>query len=164
MAQGADRDVFFIFGSACRVLTGKVSPKDWKAPLQDLWQWSLQTVRDLNENHDVPHYPQPAATLPPPPQNGTDDVSPPPAEKPVVVPNPAPIPIEQKPSVQDVVYLSDEQIVRFTAYAYSKGLSELGLVKYLKTKGIPSPSKIPLSQARHLWNELQEPLITQQFK
>jgi hypothetical protein len=175
VAASPDRDVFFIFGSVCRVLAGKVMAKEWKTTVQDIWNWSLQTTRDLNGTAvDVPSFPQPASTtLPPPPTNGSPDpVLPPLAEKPVKVPDPAPIPVEttENPGTpapspeKPVVYLSDEQIIRFVQYSYKQGLSEMGLVRYLKTKGINSPSQIPLAKTRTLWNELQEPLITQQFK
>jgi hypothetical protein len=123
-----DREVFFIFGSICRVLAGKVSVKDWKTSVQDIWQWSLQTTRDLNGTSvDVPYFPPPSETLPPPPTNGPiEPILPSPAEKPVKVPNPAPIPTER-------VLLPDEQVVRFVAHAYKQGFSEMGLLRYLQS-------------------------------
>jgi hypothetical protein len=164
---------FMLFGSSCRLLAGKVSAKDYKTVLQDLWEWSKRQIEDLNHNSDVPNFDPPgnpgtppvspekpeSVTLPPPPQNGpVEPVLPPPAEKPVMVPNPAPIPTEQ------TVYISDEQAVRLVAHAYKCGFSEMGLIRYLQSLGIKTTSQIPLSKARDIWNKLREPALVKQYQ
>jgi hypothetical protein len=82
---------------------------------------------------------------------------PPPAEKPVKVPDPSPIPSGQ------VVFISDEQVVRFVAHAYKQGFSEIGLIRYLKSQGINTPAQNSLSIARDLWNAVREPTLVQQY-
>jgi hypothetical protein len=151
---------FMLFGSSCRLTAGKISAKDDKTALEDFWQWSKKKVEELNHDAiDVPHFDPPTAiTLPPPPENGSPEPGlPPPAEKPVQVPNPAPIPSEK------VVLLSDEQIVRFVAHAYKHGFSERGLIRYPKSQGINTPSQISLSKARDLWNAVREPALAQRY-
>jgi hypothetical protein len=151
---------FMLFGSSCRLLAGKIPLKDYRTTLEDLWQWSKKKVEELNHDAiDVPHFDLPTAlTLPLPPENGSPDPGlPPPAEKPVKAPDPSPIPTEQ------VVYIADEQVVRFVAHAYKQGFSEMGLIRYLKSQGINTPSQILLSKARDLWNAVREPALVQEY-
>jgi hypothetical protein len=42
------RDAYFLFGSACRILAGKVALKDWRSTVEDIWQWSKRKVDELN--------------------------------------------------------------------------------------------------------------------
>jgi hypothetical protein len=151
---------YMLFGSSCRLLAGKVTlTKDYKATLEDLWRWSKQKVDELHHDSlDVPTFSPPSqVTLPPEPTNGSPDPGlPPPAEEPVKVPDPAPIPTE--------VFISDEQTVRFVAHAYKQGFSEMGLIRYLHSQGIKTTSQIPLSKARELWNALREPTLVQQYQ
>jgi len=144
-------------------LAGKITAKDYKSTIEDLWQWSKRKVEELHHDAvDVPHFDpppeSPVTTLPPPTTNGSPDPGlPPPAEKPVKVPDPAPIPSGQ------VVFISDEQFVRLVAHAYKQGFSEIGLIRYLKSQGINTPAQIPLSKARDLWNAVREPTLVQQY-
>jgi hypothetical protein len=146
MQTPINRDVYFVFGSACRLLAGKVSFKEWREAVNDIWSWSVQTTRNHVENDDVPTF------VPPPPKNGTDEVLPPPAEKPT-----------QPPSVE-LVFISDEQLVRLRQHAYQQGFSELGLQRYLKSEGITHPSQITLAKARHIWNAVREPDLVEQYR
>jgi hypothetical protein len=67
-----DRDVYYLFGSTCRLMSGKISAKEWRTTVQDIWLCSLQTVRDLNgTSEDVPTYAPPVVVVPVPPINGT---------------------------------------------------------------------------------------------
>jgi hypothetical protein len=50
-----DREVSFVCGSLCRVLSGQIPLPDGKTTVQDLWHWSVQTTRDLKGTAvDVP--------------------------------------------------------------------------------------------------------------
>jgi hypothetical protein len=87
----------------------------------------------------------PVNTLPPPPTNGTDEVLPPPAEKPVKVPDPAPVP--QEKLTPDTTIISDVQQQRFVAHCRKHGMSEIGLNRWLRDNGINGVANIPLSKA-----------------
>jgi hypothetical protein len=57
------RDSYFLFGSVCRVLAGKVPLKDWKSTVEDIWAWSKRKVDELHV--DVPDFPPPQEAQPP---------------------------------------------------------------------------------------------------
>jgi hypothetical protein len=163
------RDSYFLFGSACRLLAGKISAKDYKATLEDLWQWSKRKVEELNHDaSDVPNFDPPATTLPPPPHNGAPEPDlPPPAEKPVKAPNPSPLPQGEEPKAppkQEVVYISDVQVERFVAHCKKQGMSEIGINRWLRDNGISSPVKIPLTVARDLWERAKVPEVVKRYQ
>jgi hypothetical protein len=60
------RDAYFLFGSACRLLAGKVPLKDWQVAVEDIWRWSRRKVAELRV--DVPDFPPPMPEASPPPQ------------------------------------------------------------------------------------------------
>jgi hypothetical protein len=51
------RDAYFLFGSACRILAGKVPLKEWQATVEDIWRWSKRKVEELQI--DVPDFASP---------------------------------------------------------------------------------------------------------
>jgi hypothetical protein len=104
------RDAYFLFGSGCRLLAGKISTKDYKTILDDLWSWSKRKVDEMNL--DVP------------------DFAPPQTEKPAPVNSISAISAELTPERRvepprgEIVYISDEQTQRFAAHCRKQGLSE----------------------------------------
>jgi hypothetical protein len=146
--MGMDRDVFFIFGSMCRLLAGKVPVKDWQAYADAIWTWSRKKVEKAYEP-DVPDFvpngnPAPQAPV---------KVEPPPPEKPV-----------EPKELRDIVYISDEQTQRFVAHCHKQGLSAIGIQRFLKDQGISGVAKIPLTKARDLWERAKEPEVVQQYR
>jgi hypothetical protein len=154
-----DRDVFYIFGSICKMISGKVAQKDWKLVATDIWAWSQQAIRNFNgTSADVPNYPPPTRTLPPPP---TTNIAPVPsapsrAEKPIQAPTPPP----QAP----VVYLDESQTERLLAHCHRQGMTQEGVIRYFKDHGVDHPNRIPLAQARDLWNHAKEPTLVSQYQ
>jgi hypothetical protein len=60
VAAQSYRDSYFLFGSACRLLAGKITAKDYQSTIEDLWQWSKRKVEELNHDPvDVPHFDPP---------------------------------------------------------------------------------------------------------
>jgi hypothetical protein len=143
-----DRDVFFIFGSMCRLMAGKVAVKDWQAVADAIWTWSRKKVDSAYEP-DVPDFsppnsnPQPAVVPPPP-----------------VVEAPPPKQVQEAP----IVYISNEQTLRFVDHCRKQGLSEIGIQRFLKDQGIAGVAKIPLTKARSLWDRVKAPEVVQQYQ
>jgi hypothetical protein len=147
VVQNTYRDAYFLFGSACRLLAGKIAVKDYKTTLEDLWQWSKRKVDELQ---DVPDFA--------PPNGAPVTIEPPKAE--------APPPVVETSAVVDppIVYLTAEQQQRFVSDCRKQGFTEEGVITFLKAHDITGTANIPLSQARVLWEKAKELEVIQQYR
>jgi hypothetical protein len=143
-----DRDIFFVFGSMCRLMAGKVPVKDWQGYADAIWTWSRKKVEKAYKP-DVPDFIPNGNPEPPPPVK----IEPPPPEKPV-----------EPKELRDIVYISDEQAQRFVAHCHKQGLSEIGIQRYLKDQGITGAANIPLVKARDLWECVKALEVVQQYQ
>jgi hypothetical protein len=143
-----DRDIFFVFGSMCRLIAGKIPVKDWQGYADAIWTWSRKKVEKAYEP-DVPDFIPNGNPEPPPPVK----VEPPPPEKPV-----------EPKELRDIVYISDEQSQRFITHCKKQGFTEEGIIRFLKAHDIKGTATIPLAKARELWERAKEPIVVQLYR
>jgi type IV secretory pathway VirB10-like protein len=148
---------YMLYGSTARLLSGKVATKDWQATAQAMWEWAKRQVEEMHrQTLDVPDFDGKPADPPAPVK-----ADPPPTEPPAPE---APEPPKTEPPQEQVTYLSAEQQQIFVAHCKRQGLSEIGTQRFLKAHDIVGVAKVPLTQARELWEQVKEPDIIQQYR